>query len=184
MSGSRPTSVRFTSFPLTSPPPVFVPEVVAVFRSHELEIGTEHLAKGLESDAVLQCLASDLRAIGFDVEASKKQGDRLARPVFFGENGIPTLRYEIDAYAVRYRCGLEVEAGRSTMGNAVFRDLFQAMVMVDVDHLCLAVPNSYRYVTAKRPIASKDYDKTVAVAGALYGHGRVSMPYGLTVIGY
>lgn len=71
------------------------------------------------------------------VEASKRKVDKLERPVFFGENGIPTLRYEIDAYHPEWKCGLEIEAGRGWMGNAVYRDLVQAAVMVGVEYLCL-----------------------------------------------
>jgi hypothetical protein len=104
--------------------------------------------------------------------------------VFFGENGEPSLRYEIDAYHPEWRCGLEVEAGRAIMGNAIFRDLFQAMVMTDVDHLCLAVPNSYKYFAKGKSLTKACYEKTTSVAEALYGHSRVAMPFGLTVIGY
>lgn len=75
-------------------------------------------------------------------------------------------------------------AGGETRPAQVFRDLFQAMVMVDVDHLCLAVPNVYRYRSSGKTVASKYYEKTVSVADALYSHGRVTMPYGLTVVGY
>jgi len=70
------------------------------------------------------------------------------------------------------------------MGNAVYRDLIQAMVMVQVDHLCLAVPNRYTYSPGGKEASSKDCDNTVAVADALYGHSRLRVPYGLTVIGY
>ncbi len=56
--------------------------------------------------------------------------------------------------------------------------------MTDVDHLCLAVPNIYKYKSSGRALASKYYEKTVSIADALYGHSRVIMPYGLTVIGY
>ena len=52
--------------------------------------------------------------------------------------------------------------------------------MADVDTLALAVPNVYRY----RGAESRDYDKTVSVADALYGHSRITMPYTLIVIGY
>jgi hypothetical protein len=104
--------------------------------------------------------------------------------VFFGEDGRPTLRYQIDAYHPNWRCGLEIEAGRAWMGNAVYRDLVQAMVMVQVDHLCLAVPNGYRYKSGGRDTVSADYKNTVEVAEALFGHTRVRIPYGLTVIGY
>jgi hypothetical protein len=104
--------------------------------------------------------------------------------VFFGENGVPTLRYQIDAYHEEWRCGLEVEAGRAWMGNAIYRDLIQALVMVQVDHLCLAVSNQYRYKSGGREVISRDFDNAVAVASAIHGHSRLTLPYNLTVIGY
>ena len=57
------TTVRFTSFPRTKPPPSFIPQLVAVFRKHEPTISTEALVKGLESDPVLRVLADDLAAL-------------------------------------------------------------------------------------------------------------------------
>lgn len=178
------SKIRFYSFPPTVPPPDYVSGVVQVFKDHEKSICTVSLAKGLESNAVLQVLANDLASIGFQVETTKSKKDTISRPVFYGENGEPSLRYEIDAYQPKWRCGLEVEAGRAVLGNAIFRDLFQAMVMTDVDHLILAVPNAYKYKAKGKALKRDDYDKTVSVARALYGHARVAMPYGLTVIGY
>lgn len=70
------------------------------------------------------------------------------------------------------------------MGNAVYRDLIQALVMVNVDHLILAVANSYKYQSGGKQTISYDYENTVAVADALYGHTRMRLPYGLTVLGY
>lgn len=183
-SVSMNSRVRFFSFPRTQAPPPFVLSLVQIFRRHEPKISTESLEKGLESDPVLRLLASDLSAMGFDVETGKERGRKIERPVFYGESGEPSLRYEIDAYHPEWKCGLEVEAGRAILGNAVFRDLFQAMVMTDVNHLCLAVPNIYKYKSGGRSLASKNYEKTVSIADALYGHSRVKMPYGLTVVGY
>ncbi len=111
------STVRFSTFPRTEPPPGFVEDVVAVFRQHEGAIATETNAKGLKSDDVLAVLASDLAGLGFQVEASKKKVDKLQRPVFFGENGRPTVQYEIDGYHPEWKCGLEVEAGRGWMGK-------------------------------------------------------------------
>ena len=88
--------------------------------------------------------------------------------MFFGEYGIPTLRYQIDAYQPVWRCGLEVEAGRAWMGNAIYRDLVQALVMVQVDHLVLAVSNIYKYQSGGKAASSTDYKNTCAVAEALY----------------
>jgi len=134
----------------------------------------------MKSDEVLKRIRPRLCDIGFDVESSKRKADKISRPVFFGVNGEPTLTYEIDAYHEEWRCGLEVEAVRALRGGAVFRDIIQAMVMVQVDHLCIAVPN-YLKVT-ERP--DRTFDDTLKVVDALWGHSRVRFPFSLTLIGY
>jgi hypothetical protein len=106
------------------------------------------------------------------------------RPVFFGEDGAPTLKYEIDARHNEWRCGLEIEAGQAVMGNAVYRDLIQALVIVQVDVLILAVPNEYKYRSSGRPTSSHDYVKTLSVVETLYSHARFQFPYSLVLIGY
>lgn len=178
------SNIRFTSFPRTQPPPAFTPAILQVFRAHEPSICTRTLAKGLTSDAVLTQLRDDLCALGFSVEASKLRADKIERPVFFGENGVPELQYEIDAFHEDWKCGLEIEAGRGGMGNALYRDLIQALVMVELETLILAMANTYRFRTGGRDVISRDYDKTVAVANALFGHSRIKMPYRLVVVGY
>ncbi len=159
-------------------------EIVALFAASEPQISTTVLTKGLTSDAVLNVLRPGLQTLGFQVEAGKTGTGKIERPVFYGENGVPTLRYQIDAYHPERRRGLEVEAGRAWMGNAIYRDLIQALVMVQVDHLVLAVSNGYRYKSGGRGVVSADYENTGAVGSALYGHTRMKLPYGLTVIGY
>ena len=114
--------------------------LVELFEEHAGEIGTCCLEKGLTSDKVLAVLRPDLIKLGFDVEAGKRIEDKIKRPVFFGENAQPELQYEVDAWHPYWLAGLEIEAGRAWMGNAVYRDLIQAFVMVDMEHLILAVP--------------------------------------------
>ena len=178
------SNIRFTSFPRTQPPPALTAAVVDAFRVSEASICTRTLEKGLTSDAVLGAVRPALQELGFTVESSKLAADKIKRPVFFGENGAADLQYEIDAFHPEWRCGLEIEAGRGWMGNAVYRDLVQALVMVELDTLVLAVANTYRYQSGGKTTISKDYENTVAVADALYGHSRITMPYGLVVIGY
>ncbi len=178
------TSIRFSTFPRTETPAEFVLQIIDVFRSHEATISTIKLDKGLTSDQVLAILAGDLSDIGFEIELGKTKDQKIDRPVFFGENGVPTLKYEIDGYHAGWRCGIEIEAGRAWMGNAIYRDLIQSAVMVGVDYLCLAVSNTYKYKSGGRETSSKDYDNTKQVAEALYGHTRVSLPYKLILIGY
>jgi hypothetical protein len=176
------STIRFMSYPRTAKPPKFIFEVVQVFIEHEASISTTELQKGLESNQVLSRISSKLVDIGFEIEVDKNS--KLARPVFFGENGSASLRYDIDGYHSGWKCGIEVEAGRSILGNAIFRDLFQAMVMVDVDQLIIAVPNVYKHLSNKKPVKVECYKKAVSVADALYGHDRMKMPYGLTILGY
>lgn len=178
------SSIRYQSFPRTSPPPEFARELVNVFRAHEDEIATEDLDDGLKSDAVLAELRGDLTDIGFDVEEGKKKEEKIFRPVLFGENGEPQLQYEVDAYHPEYGCGLEVEAGRAWKGNAIYRDLIQAMMMVQVDTLALAVPNVYRYSRGDSIGENPAYRKTRDVIATLYDIGRADLPYDTVLIGY
>lgn len=176
--------ITFHYFPRTEPPPGFALQIVNAFRSHLSDISTVDLEKGLTSDEVLAKIRPDLIEIGFEVEGGKTRDQKIQRPVFYGEKGEPTLKYEIDAYHAGWRCGLEVEAGRAWMGNAVYRDLVQAMVMVQVDVLALAVPLSYKYKSGGRDTSSSDFVNTRNVAEALFGHSRFTLPYKLLLIGY
>lgn len=178
------SNVRYTSFPRTKPPPAFVPSVVEVFRAHEDEIGTTDNLDALKSDQVLSRLRTDLEDLGFEVESGKKKEDKIERPVFFGEDGEPAVRYEIDAFHPEWNCGLEVEAGRGWKGNAVYRDLILASVMVNVDHFILAVANEYSYKSGENVINSYDYRNARNLAETIHGHDRLTLPYGLTVLGY
>lgn len=171
---------RFVSYPLTEPPPGFMREVISIFHKYEDEIATERRSKGLISDDVLSIVRDDLSSIGFMVESGKKQDQKIKRPVFYGENGIPTVRFEVDAYHPSWKCGLEIEAGRAFGGNAVYRDLVQALIMVQVEYLILAVPNIYKFAGSP----TRDFDRARNLGDALYGHSRVKLPYGLIIIGY
>ena len=104
------STIRFTTFPRTEPPPHFIADVVSVFRDQEEAIATERLSRHLKSDEVLRFIAPGLSGLGFSVESGKTVDKVIDRPVFFGENGQPTLRFEVDAYHSGWQCGLEVEA--------------------------------------------------------------------------
>lgn len=171
-------------FPRTDRPPVFVESLAQLFARRQEQICTQTLEKGLTSDAVLAVLRDDLIGLGFEVEGGKARHQKVERPVFFGRQGEPTLRYEIDAFQPVWRCGLEIEAGRALMGNAIYRDLVQAMVMVEVDVLALAVPVSYKFKSLGRSTASRDFEAATSIAEALFGHSRFELPYRLLLIGY
>ena len=176
--------VRFSTFPRTKTPPRFLAQLVGQFEVRANEISTTLQGKGLTSDELLTVLRPGLIELGFEVEMGKRAQDKIMRPVFFGENASPELQYQIDAWHPEWLAGLEIEAGRAWMGNAIYRDLIQALVMVDLENLILAVPQMYRYNVKGRATASKDYENTVSVADALYSHSRIEMPFSLCVIGY
>jgi len=92
------TSTRFICFPRTDPPPSFAERIVGMFREHDVSLGTQNLSKGLTSNEVLNEIRTDLVGLGFEVETGKEKNTKIHRPVFFGEDGEPTLRYGIDAY--------------------------------------------------------------------------------------
>ena len=73
---------------------------------------------------------------------------------------------------------------KSVDGKCIYCDLIQVLVMVQFDHLVLAVSNIYKYQSGGKAASSTDYKNTCNVADTLYAHTRVKLPYALTVIGY
>ncbi len=175
------SSIRYQTFPTTLSPPPFVKKIVEVFKMHERDISTDGTRDGLNSDEVLARLRPDLQALKFEVETSVKS---IRRPVLYGENGEPRVSYEIDAYHPGWQAVLEVEAGRAWMGNAVYRDLVHAMVMVDTKFLILAVPNTYRYKSSGKQMANPDYAKANDLIDTLYKQTDLKLPYNVVLVGY
>jgi hypothetical protein len=173
-------------FPSYAAPPAWVEKVVVVFATNRSQIDSavDH-TKRMESNEVLGVIDGDLRTIGFDVEQGKQKAGKLPRPVFFGDEGKFLRTYEIDAFEPTQGIALEVEAGRATMGNAIYRDLIQGSLMVDARFLALAVPFEYRYRSGTRTAREPSYDKTYSVVEAIYGSPRLELPFeGLLLIGY
>src|SRR5215208_5014134 len=142
---------RWRYFPSYAPPPPWVGSLVAVFSDSKANIDSAVVhQKRMESNDVLEVIASQLATLGFVVEQGKKKAGKLPRPVFFGDEGSFLRTYEIDAFEAVEGIALEVEAGRATMGNAIYRDLIQASLMLDARFLTLAVPVEYRYKTGSR----------------------------------
>jgi hypothetical protein len=66
---------------------------------------------------VLAILRDGLVKLGFNVELSKYKTAKIERLVFYRENGVPTLRYQIDAYHDEWRCGLRLRLGGRGWGT-------------------------------------------------------------------
>jgi hypothetical protein len=180
----KPIPIRYQTFPRTVNPPEFAEEVAKIFRDHEQQISTTILKKGLTSNEVLRVIRGDLEKLGFECEKSKLASGKINRPVLFGENGKTEISYDIDASHPQWHAVLEVEAGRAWKGNAIYRDLIRASIMVGVKFLILAVPNRYKYKVSGKISMSTDYKNTRDLADALYGNDSFRLPYQLMLIGY
>lgn len=174
------STIHFHYYPRTKKPPEIAHDLLDVFRGCEDEIATLDADDGLKSDAVLATVREGLFDLGFEVETGKRRSDKIHRPVLFGEDGTPDLTYEVDAFEPETRLGLEVEAGRAWKGNAIYRDIVQALMMVQVDILALAVPNVYRYSSGENPA----FKRTRTVVETLYDTDRYDPPFDMIVIGY
>lgn len=173
-------------FPSYAAPPAWIEPLVALFAAsrEQIDSAVTH-EKWMESNDVLAVIEDGLRDLGFEVEQGKAKAGTLPRPVFFGDQGTYLRTYEIDAFEPTNGIALEVEAGRATMGNAVYRDLIQASLMLDARFLALAVPVEYRYKSGARTAREPSYAKTYSVVEALYGSPRLNLPFeGLLLIGY
>jgi hypothetical protein len=167
-----PVYPEWRFFPAFSAPPDWVEPLIGVFETHQAEIDSKLVHEHpMESNDVLAVLAGGLeQKLHFEVEKGKKKAGKLPRPVFFGDRGTYLRTYEIDAFQKIHGIALEVEAGRATMGNAIYRDLVQASLMLDARYLALAVPVEYRY--GKKPTREPSYAKTYSVVEAIYGSPR------------
>jgi hypothetical protein len=181
MKGDYP---RFTFFPRTARAPQWVPDVIQVFEHQRERIDTR-TASHNTSDEVLAILREHLRKIGFKVESGKRQADKLHRPVLFGEMGVSRVKYEIDAFHETNGIVLEIEAGRSIMGNAIFRDIIQMSLMVDANWAVIAMPLQYRYKSGGKIMTNRAYDDGVGILEAIWSSARLRLPFeGLLLVGY
>jgi hypothetical protein len=105
--------------------------------------------------------------------------------VLFGELGKEDMAYEVDAFHGGDGIALEVEAGRGARGNAVYRDLIEASLLVDADYLVLGVLQEYRHKSGGRPIVVRSYTDARSVLDAIYASNRLQLPFkGVLLIGY
>lgn len=121
--------------------------------------------------------------MGFTVEKGKKAIDKIPRPVLFGEQRTVAVTMEVDAFDDARGIALEVEAGRAWNGNAVYRDIVRASLLLDARFLVLLVPTAYMPPSVKRPIPAYEY--TRALLDAIYSSDRLNLPFeGVILVGY
>lgn len=130
-----------------------------------------------ESNKVLGILRKDLEVLGYRVENGKSKSGRIRVPVLFGEGGTAEKSFDADGWNKDTKSVIEVEAGRGVTNYQFLKDLFQACVMQDVNHLIICVRNDYR--------GNDNYGTVVNFFNTLYASDRLTLPLaGIMVIGY
>lgn len=150
-------------------------KIVSVFENNKHSISSN--SHQLKSDEVLDAISKDLQNIGYIVEKSKRDADKIKMPVLYGECGVATLNFEVDAYNRDTKIVIEVEAGRAVTNYQFLKDFFEACCMADAEYLCIAVRIIYgnRY----------DYQKVCDFFKAMYASDRFAVPLkGILIIGY
>jgi hypothetical protein len=171
-------------FPRSMRPPEWVQSICSAFAQVEEDIDSTKPTHRT-SNEVLGILRPRLEAIGFKVESGKRVGEKLHRPVFFGEMGEPSVKYEIDAYHQEFGIVLEVEAGRSIKGNAIYKDIIQMSLMVDARCAVIAMPIQYSFLSGHRRIVNRSYEDGKRLLDAIWGSQRMKLPFeGMLLVGY
>lgn len=131
----------------------------------------------INSNEVLDILASDFHECGYVVETGKSAEQKISIPVLFGLNGKREKSFDADAFHISTGTVVEIEAGRAVVNYQFLKDFFEACVMTDASHLIIAVRNDYR--------GTSDFMKVVQFFETLYSSGRLWIPLkSLLVIGY
>jgi hypothetical protein len=139
--------------------------------------------KRLESDEVVAAIRPGLEALGWAIESGKRSVQKIVRPTLFGDDGNIRVKQEIDGWHPTHRAVLEVESGRAQQGNAVYRDLVRASLVVDVRYLVLGVRTRYEFGAKK--VAQNDFTRTRDLLDSIYASGQLRLPFeGLLLFGW
>lgn len=167
-------------YPRNARAPEWVTALVQTVAAAGSIISTVEQRTGLSSDAVLKELSPGMGALGYVVESGKTKAAKISRPVLFGENGVPEVSYEIDAFHEELGIAVEVEAGRGAANNADYRDLVRTSLILDANYLALLMPITYRSTSS---IAA--FDRSRHQLEAIYTSNRLKLPFeGVLLIGY
>lgn len=135
------------------------------------------------SETVLTALRPGLLKLGFKVEGGKKKVDKIRVPILFGLNGIEEKAFEVDAWSETHRAIVEIEAGIAVDARKIYQDLFEAIVMPDIDFVCIALQNAYHPERWKK--GRDDFMKAKSTFDSLLESGRFNLPFEtLMLLGY
>jgi len=179
------TYPRWEYFPRNMRPPGWVEPLVAAVRAIEPRVSTVEQGTGLHSDDVLRELTPGLRQLGYAVESSRSEANRIRRPVLYGSNGRAEVAYDIDAFHDDHGIVVEVEAGRAASNNATYRDVIRASLILDAQYLVLLLPVTYRFSNRGQSASVPVFMRGLDLLSALYASQRLPLPLcGVLLVGY
>ena len=169
--------MKWTYFPKNQRLPKGLDDVIDVFCEYDSMITSSN--KDLKSDEVLSTISPGLEGIGYIVEKSKKDTEKIKIPVMYGENGATALSFDVDAFHSQHKVVIEVEAGRAVTNYQFLKDFYEACCMEDIDYLVIAVREVYGKAR------NKDYRKICSFFDTMYLSNRFTIPLkGILIIGY
>lgn len=169
------SKINYQFFPRSQGITPEMKKVIDCFIQIEEEINSDK--QNLKSDQVLNVLHKPLTSIGYSVETSKSQKDKIDVPVLFGRDNKVDKSFNADALSEDGKIVIEVEAGRATENNQFIKDIFQACMMFEVEYLVIAVRNIYR--------GHQDFEIIYTFLETLYISSRLHLPLkGILLIGY
>jgi hypothetical protein len=166
-------------------PPPWIGEFIGVVAAARPLIDTAQVA-GLTSNKVLESLRPGLERLNYKVE-DRGTRTKLYRPVLFGDEGAAQVAYNVDAVHDELGVVVEIEAGRGARGNALYRDLIRASLIVNAKVLVIGVMRTYRHqnIKKKTTVAVEGYAEAKRAVDAVYASGRLQLPFeGLLLFGY
>lgn len=175
------TYPAWSYFPRSTAAPHWISNITSAFELAQTSIySPDH--KKMDSDQVLQAVRPHLEQSGWQIEQGKTKIEKIHRPVLFGDQGEPRVKYEIDGWHPEHKAVLEIESGRAIMGNAIYRDLIRTSLIQDAEYLILGARIHYSYGNIA---GQNDYEKTREQLDAIYASGRLQLPFtGVCVIGW
>lgn len=165
--------IRWQVYPRSQKPSDLVLDIAECFRVQLGVIGTP--PNKPSSDAVLTALRPGLVDLGFKVEGGKKKADKIRVPILFGLNGTEEKAFEVDAWSEKHRAIVEIEAGIAVDARKIYQDLFEAIVMPDIDFVCIALQNAYH--PRRWAKGRDDFMKAKNTFDSLIESGRLKLPF-------
>ena len=138
----------------------------------------------LQSNEVLGVLRVALKGMGYEIEGP---GEKIVRPVLFGESGENEKWYNVDGWHEESGTVLEVEAGQAVENNRFALDILKACSIQGARNLIMAIPANYhpdRLRKEGKP-PKREFDSVVKTLDSLYISNRFQMPLeSILVVGY